>query len=200
MASLLRLVGLDLKLGKCPLENSTYSGISLVSWLEWEGKTVKDIYMRQDVWTNNKGGSDLRDRTGQGTGNTDKNSKDTQKDTHMYATVFPQVDSEWVWVVRLLRCCETCIDLRKTLGRSPEVNACLRGCVGMYMSEWEAPPSFCRLYNSLSSGSCLKMARESVIMMCRPWPRFHTFCVFVWRAVRLRYRAICLVSYSGSSR
>lgn len=34
MASWLLLVGLDLKPGKRPLKGSTYSGISLVSWLE----------------------------------------------------------------------------------------------------------------------------------------------------------------------
>lgn len=41
MALLLLLVGLYLKLGEHQLEMSTYSGISLVSWLEWKGKTVR---------------------------------------------------------------------------------------------------------------------------------------------------------------
>ena len=45
----LLLVGLDWKPGEHPVVKSTYSGISLVSWLEWEGKTVKDIHMRQDM-------------------------------------------------------------------------------------------------------------------------------------------------------
>ena len=45
------LVGLGLKKKRKEKENpvviSTYSGISLVSWLEWKGKTVEDIHMRQ---------------------------------------------------------------------------------------------------------------------------------------------------------
>lgn len=60
---LVLLVGLDLKLGKRPVIKSTYSGISLVSWLEWKGKTVKDIYMRQDMCGQGQGWSDWR--TGQ---------------------------------------------------------------------------------------------------------------------------------------
>lgn len=39
----------SLESGKYPVLKITYSGISLVSWLEWKGKTVKDIHMRQDM-------------------------------------------------------------------------------------------------------------------------------------------------------
>lgn len=84
MASLLLLVRLDLKLGKCPLKTSTYSGMSLVSWLEWKGKTVKDIYIRQDVCGTTTREVRLKDR--RMLIGAEQTSKVTHKNT--YATEF----------------------------------------------------------------------------------------------------------------
>lgn len=83
----LLLVRLDLKLGKYPVVKSTYSGISLVSWLEWKGKTVKDIYMRQHMWGQGQVRSDWR--TGQRSHNwnaatADKQQRYRQRHTHTH--------------------------------------------------------------------------------------------------------------------
>lgn len=92
----LLLVGLDREPGEHPVVKSTYSGISLVSWLEWEGKTVKDIHMRQDMC-----GQKTKGRSGWRTGLLERR---TAKHTRTHRQVYDRVLRPVV--------CELCISVR----------------------------------------------------------------------------------------
>lgn len=116
----LLLVGLDLKLGKHPVIKSTYSGISLVSWLEWEGKTVKDIYMRQDTMLTMTREVRLKDRTNDKAPGTLSSTAKIHIKTHRSSQLF-------------LSECESCVSMGVwwSAGCGPvftHLNVCVKSC------------------------------------------------------------------------